>query len=245
MLTGIVTRTRAYKDADLLVDFITGPQGRLSAIARGARKSKRRFAGALEIGAHLELNLQRRKSSGLYTLTGCDIISVPRRARLELGRFYQLAYVLELATALCQEGAPAEGNVRAVVAYLNDLERMTPSHGALLHWELSRMEENGFGLRFIPCQVTGAEPNALSVSHGGAINTVEVRTTDAYPLSIDALSLLDGVQRGRESLLPLHVHGEARRAVDYAWRQILERELKSAAFLGPDSFAAPQKTEAE
>ena len=91
VLSAVVTRTRPYRDSDLLVDFITGEHGRLGAVAGAHGRVNADSQGALEIGAHLQLSLSRRGTGGLYTLTDCEIVSVPQQARLDLGRFYRLA----------------------------------------------------------------------------------------------------------------------------------------------------------
>ena len=44
---GVVLKTSPLRESDLLVVLYTQTHGRVAAVARGARKSVRRFAGAL------------------------------------------------------------------------------------------------------------------------------------------------------------------------------------------------------
>ena len=44
-VSAIVLRVRPYRESDSLVDLLTREQGIMTAIARGARKSLRRFGG--------------------------------------------------------------------------------------------------------------------------------------------------------------------------------------------------------
>ncbi|HXY04320.1 MAG TPA: recombination protein O N-terminal domain-containing protein, partial [Terriglobales bacterium] len=44
----IILRTYPLREADLLVTFLTRAEGKLRGVARSAKKSKRRFGGALE-----------------------------------------------------------------------------------------------------------------------------------------------------------------------------------------------------
>jgi len=53
----VVLGTVDFGEADRIVTLFTRNHGRLSAFAAGARKSKRRFAGALEAGTHLTARL--------------------------------------------------------------------------------------------------------------------------------------------------------------------------------------------
>ncbi|HEV8244483.1 MAG TPA: recombination protein O N-terminal domain-containing protein, partial [Polyangiaceae bacterium] len=45
----LVVRRVEYGDSDLVLGLFTQKLGRISALARGARRSQRRFGGALEI----------------------------------------------------------------------------------------------------------------------------------------------------------------------------------------------------
>ncbi|HVI73863.1 MAG TPA: DNA repair protein RecO, partial [Anaeromyxobacteraceae bacterium] len=47
-LTGVVLRTVDYGESDRVVSLLTAERGKVSAFARKARVSRRRFGGALE-----------------------------------------------------------------------------------------------------------------------------------------------------------------------------------------------------
>ena len=100
----IVLRCRPVGDHDVLVDCLTETQGRLTARAKGARRSRRRFGSALETGAVIVPVFGRTQSGRLPLLTDCDLLSAPIVARSDLPRFYQLAYILELGQSVSAEG---------------------------------------------------------------------------------------------------------------------------------------------
>lgn len=66
-----------YGDADLVVTLFTEELGRVSALARGARRSKRRFAGSLEPLHTLRVTLDERPHGELLLLREA-VIDVPR-----------------------------------------------------------------------------------------------------------------------------------------------------------------------
>jgi DNA repair protein RecO (recombination protein O) len=68
-----------YGEADLVLTLFTERYGRVSALARGARKSSRRFAGALEPMHTLEVRLEERPERELFGLREARI-ATPRRA---------------------------------------------------------------------------------------------------------------------------------------------------------------------
>lgn len=71
-------------EADLVVTLFTRTLGRVSALARGARKSQKRFAGALEPFFTLRIRLEERPHSELLSL------SEARVARARLGMLSDL-----------------------------------------------------------------------------------------------------------------------------------------------------------
>lgn len=58
---GIVLRRTNYGEADRILNIIT-PNGKISAIAKAARKSKSKLAGGIEMFARVDLNLHQGKS---------------------------------------------------------------------------------------------------------------------------------------------------------------------------------------
>jgi len=64
----IVLRTVDYGESDRVVTLLSREEGKLSAIARGARKSKRRFGAALSLFGVGEARLSERAGAELATL---------------------------------------------------------------------------------------------------------------------------------------------------------------------------------
>src|SRR5688572_29947851 len=64
----LVLRRTAYGEADLIVSLFTEAEGKLSAVARAARKSQRRFGGALEPLHTLEVELEERADAEVLWL---------------------------------------------------------------------------------------------------------------------------------------------------------------------------------
>ena len=58
---GIVVGHVDYGEADRIVHLLTPEQGRVAAMARGARKSRKRFGGALDLGNRIRTHISRGK----------------------------------------------------------------------------------------------------------------------------------------------------------------------------------------
>lgn len=92
-LRGVVLHVRDFGEAHRIVEALTAEEGRVSALARNARASKRRFAGVLDLFTSLELELGQKP--GLWTLETATLVDARLGLRVDLER-------LERASACCE-----------------------------------------------------------------------------------------------------------------------------------------------
>ncbi len=97
----IVLRAINYGEADRIVTLFGRETGRLSAMARGARKSQRRFAGGLGLCAVGVAALRERANAELLTLEGFDATAGHAALGADVGRMAHAAYAAELVSKLC------------------------------------------------------------------------------------------------------------------------------------------------
>ena len=71
---GIIMRIGELGETDLLVSFMTPDKGRLKAIAKGARKSRKRFTNCLDLFCLADLEYKRKKQGGLYFLDSGKLV---------------------------------------------------------------------------------------------------------------------------------------------------------------------------
>ncbi|MEL6348062.1 MAG: DNA repair protein RecO [Myxococcota bacterium] len=96
-----------YRDNDLIVRLLTPALGQVSAIARSARASRRRFGGALDYGNKLSATLRRgRGNSALWHLDEVRLTDGRSSARTDLRRLTLMGYVCEAAAALARSDQP-------------------------------------------------------------------------------------------------------------------------------------------
>ena len=92
-----------YGEADLIVTLFTREQGRVVALARGARKSRRRFTGAFEPFFTLGVRFDERPGAELFALTQAEIV----RARVALLSDLTRMELAGRALGWIREAAPA------------------------------------------------------------------------------------------------------------------------------------------
>lgn len=120
-IEGVVTGLRPLGEADVVVRLVTGETGRLEAVARGARKSRRRFAGVLELGHTLQCEVRSGRGA-LPTLTSATVVERIRRSREDFTKICQLAYACEIIDGLCAADLEAPRLARLLRVWIDMLE---------------------------------------------------------------------------------------------------------------------------
>lgn len=108
-------------ESDRIIRLLTAESGRISAVARGARRSKKRFAGALDPGTRLDVTIRAGRGA-LPTLVSADIRHAPNRARADFSRIAAMLYACEVCGALAPEGDDAARLFGLLEVWLDVLE---------------------------------------------------------------------------------------------------------------------------
>ena len=149
----IVLRAVAYGEADRVVTLFGRSTGRLSALARGARKSQRRFAGGLGLCAIGEASLRERAGAELLTLETFDVRASYPSFGSDVARMAHAAYVAELVSKLCAPRQVEPG----VYDWLAEMLAALDAHGAsaerLRVFELGLLGRLGFAPVVETCAV--------------------------------------------------------------------------------------------
>ncbi|HSC41785.1 MAG TPA: DNA repair protein RecO, partial [Candidatus Binatia bacterium] len=71
----IVLRNRPYGESDKIVSFFTDKFGKLTGIAKGALRSRRRFVNSLEPFSLINLKFQDPPHSNLVFIIAADLVN--------------------------------------------------------------------------------------------------------------------------------------------------------------------------
>lgn len=164
-------------EADLVLTLFTSALGRVSALARGARKSQKRFAGALEPFFTIQVRLEERSHSELFTLSEARI----SRARLGMLTDLNRMEVAGRALGWIRKTAPPRTPEPESFAHLERvLDRLAAGDASLspqrelAELGLSLLTSFGWGLDFERCVRCGkpcpdAARAAVDVASGGLV----------------------------------------------------------------------------
>jgi len=154
----IVLRTYPLRESDLLVTLFTRMEGKVKGVARAAKKSKRRFGGALEPLTYVRAFYDDRERQELARLDACDVIESPMTGEVTYARATALAHVGELLDQFMPDREASDAVFRLTLAVLAEL-RGAALWMPVTYFELWMTRLMGFLPEFSECAVCGRALN--------------------------------------------------------------------------------------
>ena len=96
----IIMRVKEFGESDLLVTFFTADKGRLAGVAKGGRKSRKRFANCLDLFCLASLEYGQRRKGDLYLLESGRLINGFAGLRSDFASLSIASYMSELTETL-------------------------------------------------------------------------------------------------------------------------------------------------
>jgi DNA repair protein RecO (recombination protein O) len=240
----IVLRARPYGESDKIVLFFTEQFGKLTGIAKGAMRSRRRFVNSLEPFSLVNLRFQDRPHTNLAFIVASDLMFGFRQLPTSLERISYASYFVEITEGLIGE---REENP-LVYQHLRDGLRYVEEYGTSLRFltafELKLLRLAGYQPVLDGCKRCGKERKSeamirwhFSPADGGILcdSCVNLRR-DVMSLGSTAVEVLTALQAESQDLadrmvLPFSVIKEIRSVALRFIQYHMDREIKSAAFL--------------
>lgn len=238
-LAALVLRLRPLGESDLMVDLFSRELGRLSALAKGGKRSQRRFFGLLLVGHHLEVSLLPGRQGGMWLLEGARLLANHLGLRQDYRRLLCAGPVLELllrATASHDPHPMALDLALLILARLERANEPTEMASALVIFLTRLLAELGYGLGLETCLHCGqpleriARPR-LSLAGGLACADCPPTPRDrAVPpgliKSLRSALALEPPALGRLSLSPALLRPALSFLGDF-WRHVVGHDLPS------------------
>ena len=119
---GLILRTRPLTETSLIVNWLTPKFGRLSTVAKGARRAKSPFHGKLDLFYEADFTFQRSRRSELHTLRELGLRETHSELRREMCWLQQAAY----ASALIEQTTETETPLPEIHALFSGLLKHLP-----------------------------------------------------------------------------------------------------------------------
>jgi DNA repair protein RecO (recombination protein O) len=154
----IVLRSYPLHEADLLVTFFTRAEGKVKGVAKSAKRSSKRFGGALEPLTAVRVYYDDREGSELARIDSCDVIESPLANTVDYPRAVALGHIAELLDELLPDREANDAIFRLTWAVLSNL-RAGAIWMPLTYFELWMVRLVGFLPDLSECVVCGAALN--------------------------------------------------------------------------------------
>lgn len=140
---GIILRTRPLTETSLIVNWLTAEHGRISTVAKGARKPKSPFAGKLDLFYEAQFSFTRSRKSELHTLREVVLTETHAPLRQELGWLQQAAYATALIEQATERETPLPTSYELLRGLLHHLPQQPPQPRTIYAFELKLLDELG------------------------------------------------------------------------------------------------------
>jgi DNA repair protein RecO (recombination protein O) len=240
----IILRTVPYGESDLLVFFFTASRGRLKGIAKGARRSRKRFVNCLDVFSLVRLEYASRRTGEFHLLQSGKLIQGFPGIRREFATLSRASFMVELAELLFPAGVSEPEVFELLGGSLERISRGGDPESACLVYEIRAMALGGFALGLSACSVCGRayrnEGRAVFACESGGIACLGCRSesTRRPGLSPEAVRIVQQAQAGPwEAIRGLDVPGEVAAELRPVMRlhreHRLERQLRTARYIDP------------
>ena len=188
--TGFVLRALSYGESDLIVTFYSNDFGKLKGIAKGAKRSKKRFVNVFEPFSLTNFIFTRQSRDMLAFIESCEIIDHYDVVRRDLEKTLIASYFIDLADHFSPEGKKNEKVFELLQTFLTLLGAEKASDALVRFFEIRMLKLAGFEPTLDHCimcktEVTNGSAYYFYAQEGG-IKCAQCAKPGRYDQSISA-----------------------------------------------------------
>jgi len=238
----IIMRVKEFGESDLLVSFFTPDKGRLKGVAKGARRSRRRFSNSLDLFCLTNLEYELKRGKDLHFLHSSRLLSGFAGIRSDFTSLSLASYMVELTEILFPPLVPDRRMFDLLKDSFIRLNQGQSSRIIRIVFEARAMALGGYAIHLEKCcncrrPYTG-EGRAVFIRSKGGISCLKCGqgsslTRELSPAAVKAISIIQsGTLDTIEGLaLTDEVIGEIRPVLALHIEYRIGRRLKSAEYL--------------
>ncbi len=203
---GIVIKRFAFGEADWIVHLFTKDHGRLSAMAKSARRSVKRFGSSIELGQILQVSLSIPKNSERMSQLSSARPKYSMHGILSsYERIQAMLRAIELSQLFLQDHQSSKELYRLLELFLTGLCKYEPKISDILAFEYTWLKFCGFKPDLSACDhvMKNKEPFFLNCELG-KINSMVTHTGYNIPVSQAAAAGLSALTTVSNSLGDRH-----------------------------------------
>lgn len=227
-----VLRAVKYGERDLIVDLFVEGHGKISAMARSAKTSKKRFPGGLEPFSKMKVRVKIKPNRSLSFLEESDIQNGNVEIRSSFEKITVASYATELVSVFVQPDEPSDEMFSTFDAFLKDVAKCNDEElpKMLLNFETEVARCTGFSPSLDACFKCGTSVDGFEkyrVSRGGE-GLICAACTEGEHYGIAEKSTMKVFWELYQDSLEEYAHvAQARRIIWASLGPVVDRELKT------------------
>lgn len=239
-----VLRAVSYGERDVIVTLLTADQGRISALAKNARSS-RRFAGGLQPLRKARVLLQHKPNREMQLFLEMEVQKGWSAIEKSYDKITIASYATELLRELAREDAESAKLIDLLEAFYDDInvaeDDLNQLETILRYFQLRLLERFGASPSLYHCHRCGLDHKDMErlqcTRSGEGLLCVECRVPGEATgiLESRTLELLHDFDKleyaHKEAREDAVAKRQARRILQTSFENILEKDLKSKAML--------------
>ena len=237
----VVVRSTPYGESDRIVTLYTLDFGKMKGIAKGAKRSQKRFANTLDIGSYIQVVFFEKETQDLVRLDHSELIHPFGSLREDITKLAWASYFIELVTEMTAERIKNKALFRLLVFFLNLIDRGMLQEDIQRVFEVRLLSHLGYQPHFDPCtrcrKRLSGEKFFFGIRQGGVLcPSCAAHLPGLVPISLGTVKTLQLAQSlplekvRRISFSPQSLK-ESQAILSLFLQEYLGKDLKSKKFL--------------
>jgi DNA repair protein RecO (recombination protein O) len=185
----IVIQSMDFGEKDKLITFITKKYGKLKGIAKGAKNSKKRFAGSLDIFSYVTLDFFEKENLGLARIESVSLIEPFSKINESIEKVTYGSYFVELVNEMVGEREENKAIFTLLLYFLRLLNREKICEEYLRIFEVRLLTLLGYQPQLDKCIICQGEiglkvQNWFSLKRGGVVCPMCHKGIEDLPISL-------------------------------------------------------------
>jgi DNA repair protein RecO (recombination protein O) len=161
----IILQVKLYAEADLIVDFFSLQTGRMRGIAKGAKKSKKRFVNCLEPINRVRLHIFEKQNNALVRIDQGELLDPYQGIRRDFKKWGQASYFCEMVKELFAAGDSNPTLFELFKESLQVLEQETEDQEVFSIFQIRLLKLAGYALYLTGCLHCGKKVEEISAPY--------------------------------------------------------------------------------
>ena len=238
----VIIRSLDFAEWDKLVTFFTRDFGKLKGVAKGAKRSRKRFGSALEPLTYTTVAFFEKEKSQLVRLDRCEIVESFPLIHKDVLRVGYASYLGELINEMIAEREANRELFSLFITFLSLLNEKDFREEFIRIFELRLLSLAGYQPDFGSCvmcrkEVNGTREHRFSQRKGGLICLECIKGSHDYPrLSGGTIKMLQRAQtieltKVKRLYFSPQAREESRKILPHFIESRIEKSLKSLKFI--------------